>query len=194
MTEFSSSSNNITLLFSRGHGPDKWEMKGLQLPTNVFHYYLSSLKMTFGVKWLTDTPPLNPFVTLLNIWISVFISTLEVYFFCEINTGAYAPNLALNCLLFHRLVKTKSIFSTCSINSVISYKITTDCSEQMLHFYWNDEGITNCLTRSRGVGSIFRLRGHQKCKLQIESRSRNLITKWKYKLEDILQLTPPPHC
>ena len=43
---------------------------------------------------------------------------------------------------------------------------------------------------SRGVGSIFRLRGHQKCKPQIESRSRNLITKWKYKLEDILKLTP----
>ena len=30
---------------------------------------------------------------------------------------------------------------------------------------------------SRGVGSIFRLRGHQRCKPQIESRSRNLITK-----------------
>ena len=44
----------------------------------------------------------------------------------------------------------------------------------------------------RGVGSIFRLRGHQKCKPQIESRSRNLITKWKYKLKDILKLTPPP--
>ena len=43
----------------------------------------------------------------------------------------------------------------------------------------------------RGVGSIFRLRGHQKCKPQIESRSRNLITKWKYKLEDVLKLTPP---
>ena len=28
----------------------------------------------------------------------------------------------------------------------------------------------------RGVGSILRLRGHQKCKPQIESRSRNLIT------------------
>ena len=29
----------------------------------------------------------------------------------------------------------------------------------------------------RGVGSIFRLRGHQKCKPQIERRSRRLITK-----------------
>ena len=43
----------------------------------------------------------------------------------------------------------------------------------------------------RRVGSIFRLRGHQKCKPQIESRSRNLITKWKYKIKDILKLTPP---
>ena len=45
---------------------------------------------------------------------------------------------------------------------------------------------------NRGVGSIFRLRGHQKCKPQIKSRSRNLITKWKYKLDEILKWNPPP--
>ena len=50
----------------------------------------------------------------------------------------------------------------------------------------------NRVVWDRGVGSIFRLRGHQKCSPQIESRSRNLITKWKYKLEDILKLTSPP--
>ena len=47
---------------------------------------------------------------------------------------------------------------------------------------------------NRGVGSIFRLRGHQKCKPQIKSRSRNLITKWKYKLDEILKWNPPPPC
>ena len=54
--------------------------------------------------------------------------------------------------------------------------------------FFHLESIDTC----RGVGSIFRLRGHQKCKPQIEGRSRNLVTKWKYKLEDILKLTPPP--
>ena len=44
----------------------------------------------------------------------------------------------------------------------------------------------------RRVGSIFRLRGHQKCKLKIKSRSRNLITKWTNKIKDTLKLTPPP--
>ena len=43
----------------------------------------------------------------------------------------------------------------------------------------------------RGVGSIFRLRGHQKCKPQIESRSQYLITKWKYKIEYTLSYPPP---
>ena len=34
----------------------------------------------------------------------------------------------------------------------------------------------------RGVGSIFRLEGHQKWKPRIESRSRYLVIKWKYKI------------
>ena len=68
------------------------------------------------------------------------------------------------------------------------------------YFYWNVFLICVCIfgfrrdgsAGVRRVGSIFRLRGHQKCKPQIESRSRNLITKWKYKIKDILKLTYPP--
>ena len=44
----------------------------------------------------------------------------------------------------------------------------------------------------QGRRKHFQIEGAPKCKPQIESRSRNLITKWKYKLEDILKLTPPP--
>ena len=47
-------------------------------------------------------------------------------------------------------------------------------------------------TYLQGRRKHFQIERAPKCKPQIESRSRNLITKWKYKLEDILKLTPPP--
>ena len=52
---------------------------------------------------------------------------------------------------------------------------------------------SRCQYRRRGVGSIFRLEGHQKCKPRIESRSRYLVTKWKYKIKNMLiSIRPPP--
>ena len=96
-------------------------------------------------------------------------------------------------LVAHRTVHDNCALQTCGAHcvpeqcaTIVRCKLT--CT---VHIVYQNSARQLC----RGVGSIFRLRGHQKCKLQIEStfcRSRNLITKWKYKLEDILKLNHPP--
>ena len=45
----------------------------------------------------------------------------------------------------------------------------------------------------RGVGSIFRLEGHQKCKRKSKVEVTYLTTKWKYTFKDTVTLTPLPH-
>ena len=51
-------------------------------------------------------------------------------------------------------------------------------TKQRLFIYqYRNSPLSLELFKHRGVGSIFRLRGHQKCKPQIESRSLNLTTK-----------------
>ena len=79
-------------------------------------------------------------------------------------------------------------FLLCDLRNIDNTKISKTVASHM-HLSCD---MKESSTSGRGVGSIFRLRGHQKCKPQIESRSRNLITKWKYKLEDIFKLNPPP--
>ena len=85
--------------------------------------------------------------------------------------------MLIYCLQFQNMTKVVVLATYCkTMESVIKIieQLSAFCTLYALH---------------RGVGSIFRLRGHQKCKPQIESRSRNLITKWKDKLEDVLKRT-----
>ena len=136
-------------------------------PQNWYKLWNTLELLTTPVGWLSLlqlTVLIQSAIVNIEVFVGVFVLSLCIFeFFVGVRTFVVG------------LSQISSFFSVIG-GSNLWWRLSSfsDVTDDILWVYQN-----------RGVGSIFRLRGHQKCKPQIESRSRNLITKWKYKLEDI---------